>query len=129
MSTQVCLISGYGYKFDYNTPLFSFINDIDQEYDFLDVTGLTSGYYDLQDSISDRKKSKLAVIVDGMCGGYKYVMYITSASYVSNTHFGDPWHREFRNDDYIRNYCKQNIETLLIKPLGDPKEFTFEHWS
>ena len=50
MSTQVCKIKGYGYKFNYNETLFSFL-DKDDEYDFLEVIGKDFSYYDFKSVI------------------------------------------------------------------------------
>lgn len=128
MSIQACLIRGYGYRFDYSESLFSHIQDDDKEYDFIEVIGLDEGYYSLRDN-KNSKDALLGIVKDGMCGEYKYVLFITEASYIENTHGDNFWRNEFRNDDYIRNYCKKNIETLLGRELGEPTEHVFEHYS
>ena len=48
MSTQVSRIKGFGYKFSYDENLFSFIDNKDEEYAFIDVIGLDYSYYDIK---------------------------------------------------------------------------------
>ena len=133
MSTQVCKIKGYGYKFSYDTLLFSYIDDKDKEWDFLDVINKEFSYYDFRDWQNQDKKNKeplLAVIIDGMCGEYKYVLYIEEVKYVNNTHFDDYWEIHPRFDDWVKERAKDKIETFLQRKIDqEPRIFEFEHWS
>lgn len=129
MSTQVCRIKGFGYKFDGNEKLFDFLKDEDdEEYNFLDVIGLEASYYDFKKQ-SDSNEPNLKVITDGMCGEYKYVMFVDEVSYIENTHGDSFWVRKFRSDKWIKDYAKSKIETLLGRKLGEPKEWDFQHYS
>lgn len=128
MSVQGCLIRIFGYKFNYDELLFSHITDDEKEYDFIDVIGMDTGYYELQKNGSS-EKGLLKIIIDGMNGEYKYVGFITEASYIMNTHYDEYWRHTYRNDDFIKKYAKEKIETLLGKKLGEPKEYVFEHYS
>jgi len=128
MSTQACSIRIFGYKFDYKDLLFSHINDNGQEYDFVDIIGMDIGYYELRD-MGSSDKGLLKIIIDGMCGEYKYVGFITEASYILNTHGDDYWRNTFRNDNFIKEYAKSKIQTLLGRELGEPQEYVFEHYS
>ena len=132
MSTQVCKIKGYGYKFNYNETLFSFLDE-DSEYDFLEVIGKNFSYYEFRDWQSQDKKNLeplLAVITDGMCGEYKYVLYIEEVHYIENTHGDDYWEINPRFDNYVKEYAQKHIETFLKRKLDiEPQMFKFEHWS
>lgn len=132
MSTQICKIKGYGYKFNYKEQLFSFLNE-DDEYDFLDVIGKNFSYYDFRDWQSPDKKNLeplLAVITDGMCGEYKYVLFIEEAHYINNTHWDDYWEINPRFDDWVKEIAKKRIECFLQRKLDtEPQMFKFEHWS
>lgn len=133
MSTQICKIIGYGYKFDYKSPIFSFIDNIDTEYDFLDVIGKNFSYYQFRDwQCQDKNDLEplLAVISDGMNGEYKYVLFIQNAHYIDNTHFDDYWEISPRFDDFVKDYAKNKIETFLQRKLDkEPQMFDFKHWS
>jgi hypothetical protein len=129
MSTQVCRVKGYGYKFDYSENIFSFIDDKDIEFDFIDIVGLYGSYYSLRDSNKTDCESNIMIFNDGMCREYKYVIYVTEASYIENSHGDERWVRRFRNDNFIRTYAKSHIETLLQrKDIGYPIEVDFDHW-
>jgi len=128
MSVQACLIKGFGYKFNFDDLLFSHLDDEDKEEEFIDVIGMYVSYYRLRDKESSQE-SFLGIITDGMNGEYKYVMFITEASYIMNTHGDHYWRHTYRMDEYIKNYAKQKIETLLGRTLGEPEEHTFEHYS
>ena len=129
MSLQVCRIKGFGYKFDYENNLFSHIDNKDLESDFIDIVGLHGGYYGFKKENSNKKEDNLKIISDGMNGEYKYVLYISEVSYVENTLGDDFWTREFRNDEWIRKYAKENISILLGTELGEAQEFDFLHYS
>lgn len=129
MSTQACRIKGFGYKLDYDEDVFSHIkNEDDEEYNFIDVIGLDGGYYDMRDLKSDTRTSPLRIFTDGMCGDYKYVIYVTEASYIENTHGDERWVNKYRDDEFVREYAKQHIETLTGKSLDEPIEVDFEHY-
>lgn len=132
MSTQICKIKGYGYKFNYNEQLFNFI-DKDIEPDFLEVIGKNFSYYDFRDWQSPDKKNLeplLAVITDGMCGEYKYVLFIEEVHYINNTHWDDFWEINPRFDDWVIDCAKKKIETFLQRKLDiEPQMFSFKHYS
>lgn len=130
MSVQACRIFGYGYKFPAKEKLFSFLDE-DSEYDFCDITGLNFSYYNMYDTPSDEKKCKLMVIVDGMGGEYKCVMFVTQVidMYDSHGFYEQGWVRKFKDDEYVRMYAKKEIETLLQRELGEPQEIELEHYS
>ena len=131
MSVQICEIRGYGYKFEFSDNLFSFIND-DKESDFLDVINKNFSYYDFRDWQSQDKKNLeplLAVITDGMCGEYKYVLYIEQVKYIENTHSDNFWKINPLFNEHIKEYAKQNIETFLQRKMNkEPQMFEFKHW-
>ena len=138
MSVQACRIRGFGYKFDYKEPLFSFIKGedeeeiFDNEYNFTEVLGVNFGYYDMHDTPSDREKAKLMVVTDGMNGYFKAVLYITQVidMYDTSGCYDQGWIRDFRNDDYIRKCAKEHIETFLQRKLDrEPVELDFEYYS
>jgi len=128
MSTQACLIKGFGYKFKHDDNIFSYIDNNDDEYDFIDVIGLDGSYYNMRNLKSDETISPLRIFLDGYSGEYKYVLFVTEASYIENTHGDDRWKNKYRNDDYVKKYAKQHIETLIGKKLSDVQEIEFEHW-
>jgi len=128
MSTQATLIKGIGYKFKYDDNIFSHINNNDDEYDFIDVIGLDGSYYNMRNLKSDEKISPLRIFLDGYNGDYKYVLFVTEASYIENTHGDDRWKNKYRNDDYVKKYAKQHIETLTGQKLDAVQEIEFEHW-
>jgi hypothetical protein len=130
MSTQVSLVKGIGYKFEYDEDIFSFIKNIDdEEYDFIDVLNMSGCYYDMKKLKSDNRISPLRVYTDGMSGEYKYVLFVTEVSYLENSHGDDRWRNKYRNDEYVKQYAKQHIETFLQRTMNDePKELEFEHW-
>lgn len=131
MSTQICKIRGYGYKFDYKEQLFPFLKE-DDEYDFLNVINKNFNYYSFRDwQCQDKKKIEplLAVIIDGMGGEYKYVLYIEEVHYVDNTHFDDYWEIHPRFDDWVKERAKDKIELFLQRKLDrEPQMFDFKHW-
>ena len=132
MSTQICKIKGFGYKFDYDEPLFSFIPDKDKEYDFLDIVNKNFGYYSFRNYRHNDSPDKrlLSVVIDGMGGEYKYVLYIEKVEYVDNTHFDDYWELECRCDDWVKERAKNWIETFLQRKLDtEPQMFEFKHWN
>ena len=132
MSTQICKIKGYGYKFNYSEQLFNFI-DKDNEFDFLEVIGKNFSYYDFRDWQSPDKKNLeplLAVITDGMCGEYKYVLFIEEVHYINNTHWDDYWEINPRFDDWVKEITKNRIECFLQRKLDEePQMFSFTHYS
>jgi hypothetical protein len=129
MSVQACLIKGIGYKFDYYEPLFSFISDHNEEFNFIEAIGIHQSYYTLRDN-KNFNKPCFGIITDGMNSKYKYVLYITEASYILNTHGESFWLNTYRNDDFIKGYTQENIETILRRKLDiEPQEFVFEHYS
>jgi hypothetical protein len=132
MSTQVCKIRGYGYKFNYKDNIFSFIKDADIEYDYLNIIGKNFSYYDFRDWQSQDKKNiepLLAVVIDGMNGEYKYVIYVENAHYIENT-LGDAyWDINPRFDDWVEDNAQEKIEIFLQRKLDrKPQMFDFEHW-
>lgn len=132
MSTQACKIRGYGYKFNYKDNIFSFIKDADIEYDYLNIIGKNFSYYDFRDWQSQDKKNiepLLVVIIDGMNGEYKYVVYVENAHYIENT-LGDAyWDINPRFDDWVKDRAQEKIEIFLQKKLDrKPQMFDFEHW-
>jgi hypothetical protein len=138
MSVQACRIRGFGYKFDYEYPLFSFIKGedeeeiLDNEYDFIDVLGLNFSYYDMHNTPSDKNKRKLMIITDGMNGNYKAVMFVTQVIDMYDTHgfYEQGWVRDFRNDDWLRKCAKRDIETLLQRKFDEePIELDLEYYS
>lgn len=132
MSTQICKIRGYGYKFSYNDQLFSFISKGDDEHDFLNIINKNFGYYTFRDWQNQDKKNKeplLAVITDGMGGEYKYVLYIENAHYVDNSHYDEYWEINPRFDDWVKERAKDKIEIFLQRKLdSEPQMFDFKHW-
>lgn len=138
MSVQACRIRGFGYMFDFKEPLFSFIKGADDDWifeneqSFIDVLGLEFSYYRMYDTSSNTKKAKLMVVTDGMNGEFKAVLYVTQVIDLYDTSgcHEQGWIRDFRNDDYIREYAKQNIETFLQRKLDrEPRELDFEYYS
>lgn len=132
MSTQACKIRGYGYKFNYKDNIFSFIKDADIEYDYLNIIGKNFSYYDFRDWQSQDKKNiepLLAVVIDGMDGEYKYVIYIENAHYIENT-LGDAyWDINPRFDNWVKDRAQKKIEIFLQRKLDrKPQMFDFEHW-
>lgn len=132
MSIQICKIKGYGYKFDYKEQLFSFLNE-DDEHDFLNVIGKNFSYYDFRDWQNQDKKNLeplLAVITDGMCGEYKYVLFIEEVHYIENTICDDYWKINPRFDEWVKENAQQKIETFLQRKLDiEPQMFSFKHYS
>lgn len=138
MSVQACRIRGFGYKFDYEEHLFSFIKGedeeeiFDNEYNFINVLGLNFSYYDMCDTPSDKNKPKLMVVTDGMNGNYKAVMFITQVIDMYDTHgfYEQGWIRYFEDSEWLRKRAKENIETFLQRKLDrEPVELDFEHYS
>lgn len=138
MSVQACRIRGFGYKFNYDEPLFSFIKGedeeemFDNEYDFICVLGVNFSYYDMYDTPSDKKKPKLMVVTDGMNGDFKAVMFVTQVIDMFDTHgfYEQGWIRDFKDDEWLRERAKENIETFLQRKLDrEPVELDFEHYS
>lgn len=138
MSVQACRIRGFGYKFDYEEHLFSFIKGedeeeiFDNEYNFIDVLGLDFSYYDIHDTPSDKNKPKLMVVTDGMNGNYKAVMYITQVIDMYDTHgyYDQGWIRDFEDSEWLRKHAKEHIETFLQRKLDrEPIELDFEYYS
>ena len=127
MSLQVCRIKGYGVKLEYGENIFTHINDKDKEQEFLEILKLDYSYYSLKKRISD--DAFFAVIMDGMNGEYKYVMYITEVSYIENTHGDDYWCNKYRDDKWIREYAKENIEIVMGRDVGELHEIDFKHYS
>ena len=121
------MIRGIGYKFEYSERLFPHLKDDEKEYSFIDLLDLRQGYYSLHERGSDNQEC-LAIISDGMSGEYTYVLFITEASYIENSHGDSFWRHTFRNDDYIKKYAQQKIELLLNRELPEPEEVVFEHW-
>lgn len=132
MSIQICKIKGYGYKFDYKEQLFSFLNE-DDEHDFLNVIGKNFSYYDFRDWQNQDKKNLeplLAVITDGMCGEYKYVLFIEEVHYIENTMCDDYWEINPRFDEWVKENAQQKIETFLQRKFDEePQMFSFKHYS
>lgn len=133
MSIQACKIRGYGYKFNYKDNIFSFIKDADIEYDYLNIIGKNFSYYDFRDWQSQDKKNiepLLAVVIDGMNGEYKYVVYVENAHYIENT-LGDAyWDIYPRFDDWVKDHAQEKIEIFLQRKLDrKPQMFDFENWS
>ena len=71
----------------------------------------------------------LAVVIDGMDGEYKYVVYIENAHYIENT-LGDAyWDINPRFDDWVKDNAQEKIEIFLQRKLDrKPQMFDFEHW-
>lgn len=129
MSTQACNIKGYGYKFNYDDLLFEHIKDLDLEYDLLEVIALNGSYYNTRDLKGGDRVSPLRVYSDGMNGEFKYVLYVTEAHYIENTHGDNYWKNKYRNDDYVKKYAKQHIETFLNRKIDrDIENVDFEYW-
>lgn len=138
MSVQACRVRGFGYNFDYEEPLFSFIKDEDKEemfnneYDFIDVLGLRFSYYDMHATPSDKNKLKLMVVSDGMSGDYKAVMFVTQVidMYDTSGCADQGWVRDFRDDEWMRSCAKRHIETLLQRKFDkEPVELNLEYYS
>lgn len=130
MSMQICRIRGIGYKFNYEDLPFSFLDNEDKEHDFLNVINRNLSYYSLRDMKINENESLIGMVTDGMGGTYKYILVVTEATYVDNTHYDDYWQNKFRNDEYVREYAKQNIETFLQRKMDiEPQEFEFLHYS
>ena len=129
MSIQACEIRGIGYKFDYNEDLFSFISDVEDEQEFIDVIDVAGGYYSMKDLKSNNKISPLRIFIDGMNGEYKYVLIVTEATYIENTHGDNRWKNKYRDDEFIRKNAKKRIETLLQRKFEEnPNDVVFEHY-
>lgn len=130
MSTQICKIRGIGYKFKYEDLPFSFLDDTDKEYDFLEVINRNLNYYSLRDMKISEHEALLGVVIDGMGGEYKYVLIVTEATYVDNTHYDEFWQHHFRDDEYVRQYAKEKIETFLQRKLdSEPEIVEFKHYN
>ena len=131
MSIQICKIRGYGYKFSYDTQLFSFLSK-DDEHDFLNVINKNFNYFSFRNWQNQDKNNiepLLAVIVDGMGGEYKYVLYIENVHYVDNTHFDDYWEINPRFDDWVKERAKDKIEMFLQRKLDEkPQMHNFKHF-
>lgn len=131
MSTQICQIKVFGYKFDYYEPVFSYI-DREQEDEFVDKWGIPTGYYDFQSwkNTKPYKNSCLAYISDGMCAEYKYFGYIKQVTYVDNTHGDYFWEINPRFDEWIMERTKPNLELLTQRKFDtEPQLFDFKHYS
>ena len=130
MSLQACRIKGWGFKFKYDEPLFSFIKDLNKESEFLCACHISVGYYFFRELIkNDFNYSYLYVITDGMDGAYKIVLFPTEVSYIENTLGDIDWKIDFNDKDLIRTNAKQIIEAFLQRKLDREIEYLdFEHW-
>lgn len=73
--------------------------------------------------VRDSKGGYRIGIGDGMNGDYKYILIVTEATYVDNTHYDDFWQNKFRNDEYVREYAKEKLETFLQRKMDtEPRE-------
>ena len=99
----------------------------------MSVIGKNFSYYDFRDWQNQDKKNLeplLAVITDGMCGEYKYVLFIEEVHYINNTHWDDYWEIHPRFDDWVKELTKEKIECFLQRKLDEePQMFSFTHYS
>jgi len=102
MSTEAFGYRGFGIKTksDFIPSKFSQCEDFDDLYSILEERKLLID--DVEKSKDGPDNYKFGVIMDGMCGEYNFYGFILQAHYIEDTHGDGYWHKEFKDDEWIR---------------------------